>query len=716
VIHTAPPRNSASEEAKKFVLENASSDFLGLLPAAMAEAVLAARLQNAGANSESFQCLAEPVAALHPELDQALTLASRYLEARLRESEKPDDAFSRIIRAFHLAPLESDLLLLSLWPHLDERLGAALQAWTGLSTPLRVRDIIGALIPSHASRHSAVRLLGASRLWDGGILRGVDATLSVFDRALQPTPALIAAWNGLWPRHLETGAEIHWVERESGMESCLEVCPRFAAGIQAGVSKVGESSAGLIRLVLTSPSLDPTTQILEPLSLLAQALQCKVFYAIHREGSLARTLREVEILALLTGALPCLIHAPIHDEPLKEKPLGPIAFDPTGPFLWFSHSNQLRLESRQSENRHWTLPRLRADERSALWRHLVEAASGSADYDVLGLQAGIPYRIQKEAVSLALRLAKSPDKPSHSSLSASQPAAVPTTLPASSTASFEHQHLASALASLRPPPVTSMGRTQSATRGFDSLIIDREAREQLHRVASRLRNRVEVEMRWGLGGNEDTLPGLTVLLHGESGTGKTLAAEALAHSVSLPLLCADLSQVVSKYIGETEKQIEQLLRAAEGYRAVLFFDEADALFGKRTGVRDSHDRYANIEVDFLLQRLERFEGLVVLATNLMQNLDEAFLRRIHLAVHLARPNPALRRKLWQIHFPTQQISEDIDFDALSRRYDMVGGDIRNVAVDASYRAAAVGSKISWAHLQTALQEDFRKKGRPTPQP
>jgi SpoVK/Ycf46/Vps4 family AAA+-type ATPase len=206
------------------------------------------------------------------------------------------------------------------------------------------------------------------------------------------------------------------------------------------------------------------------------------------------------------------------------------------------------------------------------------------------------------------------------------------------------------------------------------------------------------------------------LLHGESGTGKTLAAEALAHSVSLPLLCADLSQVVSKYIGETEKQIEQLLRAAEGYRAVLFFDEADALFGNRTSVRDSHDRYANIEVDFLLQRLERFEGLVVLATNLMQNLDEAFLRRIHLAVHLARPNPALRRKLWQIHLPTQRISEDIDFDTLSRRYDMVGGDIRNVAVDASYRAASEGSKISWAHLQTALQEDFRKKGRPAPQP
>jgi hypothetical protein len=242
------------------------------------------------------------------------------------------------------------------------------------------------------------------------------------------------------PRHLETGAEIHWVERESGMESCLEVCPRFAEGIQAGVSKVSEASAGFIRLLLTSTGLDPTTQILEPLSLLAQALQCRVFYAIHREGSLIRTLREVEILALLTGALPCVIHAPNNDEPLKEKPLGPIAFDPTGPFLWYSHSNQLRLESRQSENRHWTLPRLRADERSALWSHLVEAARGAADYDILGLQAGIPFRIQKEAVALALRLAQ----PSHEAQTDSP------------IASFEHHHLAAALASLRPPPVTSM--------------------------------------------------------------------------------------------------------------------------------------------------------------------------------------------------------------------------------------------------------------------
>jgi SpoVK/Ycf46/Vps4 family AAA+-type ATPase len=204
------------------------------------------------------------------------------------------------------------------------------------------------------------------------------------------------------------------------------------------------------------------------------------------------------------------------------------------------------------------------------------------------------------------------------------------------------------------------------------------------------------------------------LFHGPSGTGKTLAAEAIATRLRMPLLAVDLSLVVSKYIGETEKNLARVFNAAEGFAALLFFDEADALFGKRTGVQDAHDRYANIEVNYLLQRLEAFEGLALLSTNLLQGMDEAFLRRFDQLVAFRRPGTAERRLIWQGHLPRDQLDADVNVPELAHLFEMSGGEIRNAALSAAYAAAAAGEPINRAHLWQAIRREYTKSGSPMP--
>lgn len=204
------------------------------------------------------------------------------------------------------------------------------------------------------------------------------------------------------------------------------------------------------------------------------------------------------------------------------------------------------------------------------------------------------------------------------------------------------------------------------------------------------------------------------LLYGESGTGKTLAAEAIATRLRMPMLSVDLSLVVSKYIGETEKNLSELFAAAEGYAALLFFDEADALFGRRTNVQDAHDRYANIEVNYLLQRLESFEGCALLATNLMQGVDDAFLRRFDQVVHFPRPGVAERIAIWRAHLPAAHLADQVSIEQLAERFELTGGEIRNAALSAAFAAADSGTVVTDGLLDAAVAEEFSKLGRPFP--
>jgi len=250
-----------------------------------------------------------------------------------------------------------------------------------------------------------------------------------------------------------------------------------------------------------------------------------------------------------------------------------------------------------------------------------------------------------------------------------------------------------------------------APTALSDLVLSAAAMDTLRDITLQLRHRAQVHEAWGFAAPGGRGLGLAALFTGDSGTGKTFAAEAIANEVKLDLYRIDLALTVSKYIGETEKNLRRLFDAAEGSGAVLLFDEADALFGKRSDIKDSHDRYANIEVAYLLQRIESYRGLAILTTNMKQALDRAFLRRLRFVVHFPFPDEAARKALWRRQFPAQApLADDVDWRALARLH-LTGGHIRNVALNAAFRAAADGGAIAQRHVMDAARAEYAKLER-----
>ena len=227
-----------------------------------------------------------------------------------------------------------------------------------------------------------------------------------------------------------------------------------------------------------------------------------------------------------------------------------------------------------------------------------------------------------------------------------------------------------------------------------------------------MRHRSLVLGEWGLGAAGSGLTGTIALFSGPSGTGKTLAAHVIARSLRLDLYRIDLSAVVSKYIGETEKNLERVLSAAERSNALLLFDEADALFGKRSEVSDAHDRYANIEIAFLLQRIEAFDGVLLLATNLPGNLDDAFSRRLQFHLEFPLPDRTARERLWRQAIPAAApTGDDLDPEFLAGMFALAGGDIRSAALQAAFLAAHEAEPIRMRHLVRAAARLRRQQGK-----
>jgi hypothetical protein len=246
---------------------------------------------------------------------------------------------------------------------------------------------------------------------------------------------------------------------------------------------------------------------------------------------------------------------------------------------------------------------------------------------------------------------------------------------------------------------------------WDDLVLPPAHTELLHEIVRHVRHRTQVYERWGFGARTTRGLGVTALFAGESGTGKTLAAEVLARELGLDLYRIDLAATVSKYIGETEKNLRRLFEAAEASGAVLLFDEADALFGKRGEVKDGHDRYANLEVAYLLQRMESYRGLAILTTNLRSNVDRAFLRRLRFVVQFPFPDATQRAQIWLRMFPPAAPLEGIDAGALAR-LAASGGVIRAIALSAAFAAAEDGSAITPAHVLRAARVEYAKAERP----
>ncbi|KUJ64156.1 ATPase [Streptomyces albus subsp. albus] len=250
--------------------------------------------------------------------------------------------------------------------------------------------------------------------------------------------------------------------------------------------------------------------------------------------------------------------------------------------------------------------------------------------------------------------------------------------------------------------------------GWEDLVLPPDHVSQLRELTARARHRDTVLGEWGMRPGGGRGRGVSALFAGDSGTGKTMSAEVIAADLGLDLYTVDLATVIDKYVGETEKNLERIFSEAAGINGVLLFDEADAIFGKRSEVKDAHDRYANVESAYLLQRMESFDGLAILATNLRANLDDAFTRRLDLIIDFPIPDAEQRRVLWDRCLgPVLPRSADLDLDFCAESFELAGGNIRSVAVTAAYLAAESGAPVTMADLIHAVQREYQKLGRLT---
>lgn len=262
------------------------------------------------------------------------------------------------------------------------------------------------------------------------------------------------------------------------------------------------------------------------------------------------------------------------------------------------------------------------------------------------------------------------------------------------------------------PSLSNLARKITPRYGWDDIILPEDHLTILHEIVDTVRGRPIVMEMWGVGKKLAASSGVSVLFAGSPGTGKTMAAEVIANELKLDLYKIDLSTVVSKYIGETEKNLEKIFTEAQSSNAILFFDEADALFGKRSEVKDAHDKYANIEIAYLLQRMEAYDGVTILATNLRANLDEAFTRRLQFALDIPFPEEKYRLRIWNTLFPPDvPRAADVDFRLLTERFKLAGGNIRNVIVSAAFLAASDDSPVTMRHLFHATRRELQKMGR-----
>ena len=257
-----------------------------------------------------------------------------------------------------------------------------------------------------------------------------------------------------------------------------------------------------------------------------------------------------------------------------------------------------------------------------------------------------------------------------------------------------------------------MARKIQPKYSWKDIILPPDLFEQLQEIYSYIKYYYKVYSDWGFEKKLSLGKGLNALFSGPSGTGKTMAAEIIAHELQLDLYKIDLSTVVSKYIGETEKNLSLIFKEGQASNAILFFDEADAIFGKRSEVKDAHDRYANIEIAYLLQKMDEYDGIVILATNLRKNIDEAFSRRMHFTLEFPIPDEDNRKRIWQNIFPVEApLDKDIDFTFLAKQFQITGGNIKNIAVSAAFLAAQNGNEISMNNIIRAIKREYQKMGK-----
>ncbi|MBT2970005.1 MAG: ATP-binding protein [Candidatus Thiodiazotropha sp. (ex Ctena orbiculata)] len=617
------------------------------------------------------------------ELAERLAQTGDQLLAAMDDPRFSEQPLVRVVRAFGLSPFELDLMLVALAPELDERYGNLYAGINGGLRRLSLHQAIPLLVADSTERGLIRESLADSALWRCGLLVDTPST-PLFERRLQAAAAL-SDYIGDRPSLSSRGAVLHLPANDPSTALVIELL----VSVNAEARELANWAAAERPLLIHLVDRDGTGSGCHA-DALALALQ-RPWLELRSTGEeIAGDCCQLLIAARLAGLLPVLrLEGTVGEVELAADALAALA----GPLLVIaSDSVALRIPE-TAPLRRWLARIPRPLEMVAVWHHYLAGAGAQADVDLLANQTRLPVALIARVVEQA----------SARALSAGR-------------AGVEHKDIVQSLRENQPELVSRLASSHRPRVPWSALVLENRYKASLESLVERVRYRVEVQDRWGLGrarfGNRGN--GLVALLHGESGTGKTFAAQVIASRLGLSMLSVDLSRVVSKYIGETEKHLNELFDLGEGFRALLFFDEADALFGKRTNVKDAHDRYANIEVNFLLQRLESFEGIVLLSSNFQQSMDDAFTRRIGFSVFFPRPTPGQRLALWRQHLPRERLGEDLRLEKIAERYDLVGGEIRNCALTAAYAAAADGGVVSQQMVEAAIASEFNKMGRPLP--
>ncbi|GAA2224032.1 ATP-binding protein [Streptomyces amakusaensis] len=586
-----------------------------------------------------------------------------------------------LVREFELTPLDTEILLIALVPDLDDRF----EAFYGYLNDdvTRRRPSIGLALGlcglSPADREARARLSAQAPLRAGRLLLVEDPERPFLSRALRvpdrvaahllgddtpdPRPAdLLAPWHPApgagdpapLAGALAEGVALAYLREDQG-----------GAGTALAASALGLAGRRVLGLDLARLAEDPAPAeavraLVREARLTGAGLVCAPIDAVAREHPrLLRLLTATPVPVILVGRVP---------------------WDAS-----WSAAPPLALHA----------PRVEPAARAALWTRAYQRLATAPVPD--SIDAGrllSPFLLTPEQITGAAHSAAQTARLHGGVLTPDQ---------------VRHGARAQNAAGL-----DRLARRIEPTVTWDDLVLPADTHAQLRELTARARHRDQVLGAWGMRPGGGRGRGVSALFAGDSGTGKTMSAEVIAADLGLDLYTVDLATVIDKYVGETEKNLERIFSEAAGVNGVLLFDEADAIFGKRSDVKDAHDRYANVESAYLLQRMESFDGLAILATNLRANLDDAFTRRLDLVIDFPVPAPPQRLLLWHHSLgPHLPRAPDLDLPFCADNFELAGGNIRSIAVTAAYLAAETGEPVSMGTLIHAIQREYQKLGRLT---
>jgi hypothetical protein len=594
--------------------------------------------------------------------------------------------WSRLANRFGLSILAQDLLLLAVAADVDAKY-APIVAYLNDDVTLRwpTFDLARRLFANTPERAAAIKqvLAADGPLFGSGLVANIDRGVErrpVVTTLFAAAPAVIDHLLGAPPR-LTPGMKLISVPsrpssasegRLGDLEPLLEAERGRPLVLLQGEWGVGrEAAAAQLAGALGHPLL---------------RVELGATAAVN--GTAGQRLAEAVLIARLAGAA-LFIAA---DEAAPDPTLADLASAPIPVFIATPLQRAWPIALRRAPVAIVRLPMPDTAARHRLWSTALAGEGLVAEGTAIGATAA-RFRLTRRRIAHAAAAAR---------VAARVPLGGASTIDAPALLAAARDHATLDLGSLAEPI--------DSPYGWDDLVLPAGALRQLHDLADAVKNREHVFRDWGF--VRAGVAGLAALFAGGSGTGKTMSVGVIARETGFDLWRIDLSAVVSKYIGETEKHLERIFAAARDGNAILFFDEADALFGRRSEVKDAHDRYANIEVAYLLQRLEAHEGVSILASNLSKNVDPAFSRRMHAVIDFPLPDAPLRERLWRSVFPAAApVADDIDFAFLARQFAFSGGDIRVAALDAAFLAAARSSPITMAVVVQAVARQLLKQGK-----